>query len=359
MTIHPTEFTTLLVPMNEVGRQIDDLRNLDPAAGFGLPAHITVLYPFGPLDELDGSVISRLRRLFAAQEPFEVEFGSARWFGDDVLWLAPDDPRPFVAMTEAVRAGYPEWQPYGGAFATVVPHLTVGDNTEAAGRFASASQLRTAETAVLRRLPLRDLADRVLLMAGKREPNSWRVLEEFRLGHGPGEMIGGDDLDMRPVSAADLSFLAEMTLLAAFPPSSLPDGARDMPRVVRWTQDWGRSGDVGMVAWRGDKRVGSAWCRIQDEVLVRDEVGDPLPEIAIAVLPEHRSSGVGASLLAALGAEATTRGLPALSLTVNALNPAHRLYERLGFILVRREGDCLTMVSTADPIGTEEAHEWR
>jgi 2'-5' RNA ligase len=190
VTTHPTEFTTLLVPMYEVGRQIDDLRSLDPAAGFGLPAHVTVSYPFGPLDELDSSVISRLRALFAAQQPFAVEFRTTRWFGDDVLWLAPDDPRPFVAMTEAVRAAYPEWQPYGGAFATVVPHLTVGDNTESAGRVASASQLRAAEVAVLARLPLRDSAERVVLMAGKREPNSWRVLEEFRLGRRTDEMIG-------------------------------------------------------------------------------------------------------------------------------------------------------------------------
>jgi 2'-5' RNA ligase len=176
------EFTTLLVPMPEVGRQIDDLRHLDPAAGFGLPAHVTVLYPFGPLDELDATVRARLRGLFAAFRPFEVAFASARWFGDDVLWLGPENSGPFVAMTEAVVAAYPRWRPYGGAFSTIVPHLTVGDGTEAAGRLASAADLRAAEAAVLPRLPLRDTADRVLLMAGKREPNSWRVLEEFRLG---------------------------------------------------------------------------------------------------------------------------------------------------------------------------------
>lgn len=168
--------------MNQVGQQIDDLRHLDPAAGFGLPAHVTVLYPFGPVDLLDTRVISRLRRLFAAHPPFKVEFRRSRWFGDTVLWLGPEDSGPFVAMTEAVVASYPQWQPYGGAFARVIPHLTVGDNTEASGRLASFGELRAAEALVTQRLPLRDSADRVLLMAGRREPNSWRVLEEFRLG---------------------------------------------------------------------------------------------------------------------------------------------------------------------------------
>jgi len=155
------------------------------------------------------------------------------------------------------------------------------------------------------------------------------------------------DLDVRPASDPDLPFLAEMTLLAAFPPGPLPDGAREMPRVVRWTQDWGRPGDAGVVAWRDGNRVGAAWCRVQDAVLIRDEGGSPLAEVAIAVVPHERSRGVGKSLLVALELEAAKAGSSALSLTVNALNPAHHLYERLGFVLVRREGDCLTMAREA------------
>jgi hypothetical protein len=183
--------TALLVPMTTVGKHLEDLRHLDPAAGFGLPAHVTVLYPFGPVDFLDESLRSELRRVFAATAAFEVEFRHCQWFGDEVLWLAPEDPRPFVALTEAVASAYPTWPPYGGAFETVIPHLTVGDITEAAGRLASGAELRAAEAALVPRLPLRDVADRVLLMAGKREPNSWRTIEEFGLG--VGRLVPDDD----------------------------------------------------------------------------------------------------------------------------------------------------------------------
>jgi hypothetical protein len=62
-------------------------------------------------------------------------------------------------------------------------------------------------------------------------------------------------MELRPVSDADLPFLAEMTLLAAFPPGQLPEGASDMLHVTRWTVDWGRQGDVGMVAWSDRQRL--------------------------------------------------------------------------------------------------------
>jgi len=109
--------------------------------------------------------------VFAAEATFEVEFRRSQWFGDDVLFLAPEDPRSFVALTEAVASAYPQWQPYGGTFETVIPHLTV--ITEAS-RLLSSDECRAAEATLAGRLPLRDVADRVLLMAGKLEPNSWR-----------------------------------------------------------------------------------------------------------------------------------------------------------------------------------------
>jgi len=39
---------------------------LDPLAAQGVPAHVTVLYPFLPVTEIDGQVRSRLTALFAA-----------------------------------------------------------------------------------------------------------------------------------------------------------------------------------------------------------------------------------------------------------------------------------------------------
>jgi ribosomal-protein-alanine N-acetyltransferase len=151
-------------------------------------------------------------------------------------------------------------------------------------------------------------------------------------------------MELRPVADPDLPFLAEMTLLAAFPPGPLPVGASTMPRVTRWTVDWGRTGDVGLIAWSDEQRIGAAWCRVHTDAIARDEAGRPLPEIAIAVSPEHRAGGLGTHMLNALDRVAADAGYAALSLTVNAANPALRLYERAGFRVVRREGSQITMV---------------
>lgn len=155
-------------------------------------------------------------------------------------------------------------------------------------------------------------------------------------------------MELRPISIADLTFLGEMTLLAAFPPGPLPDGASEMARVTRWFAEWGRPGDAGVIAWHDGERLGAAWCRIQADVLARDAECSPLPELAIAVPPDHRARGVGACLLDGLARVASDAGFTALSLTVNAQNPACRLYERAGFHVVARDGERLTMVK---PLG--------
>jgi ribosomal protein S18 acetylase RimI-like enzyme len=66
-------------------------------------------------------------------------------------------------------------------------------------------------------------------------------------------------------------------------------------------------------------------------------LGDELRIVDIAILPEHRGSGIGTALLADVLAEADEVGL-AVSLHVEPWNPAKRLYERHGFASVGPRG---------------------
>ena len=59
--------------------------------------------------------------------------------------------------------------------------------------------------------------------------------------------------------------------------------------------------------------------------------------IDIALLPEHRSKGIGSALIDELKTEAQETGRP-LHLTVETFNPAYRLYERLGFRKIEEVG---------------------
>ena len=59
--------------------------------------------------------------------------------------------------------------------------------------------------------------------------------------------------------------------------------------------------------------------------------------VDIALLPEHRGGGIGTSLLEDLLAEADAAG-KSVTIHVERLNPALRLYERLGFALAEDKG---------------------
>ena len=75
--------------------------------------------------------------------------------------------------------------------------------------------------------------------------------------------------------------------------------------------------------------------------------------IDIAFLPEYRSRGFGEALLRDLLDEAAAAGKP-VSIHVEKLNPAMRLYRRLGFVTEEDKGIYDLMRWTAPPSGAYE-----
>ena len=132
---------------------------LDTSAAVGVPAHITVLYPFLPPDLIDVDTRATLTRLFASIPRFRFTLDRTRWFPDPVLWLAPSDPAPFSALTGLVVAAFPSCPPYGGQVTEVIPHLTIGDG-------APRVELEAAEAEVRQHLPIEAEATSVTLMTG-------------------------------------------------------------------------------------------------------------------------------------------------------------------------------------------------
>lgn len=65
--------------------------------------------------------------------------------------------------------------------------------------------------------------------------------------------------------------------------------------------------------------------------------------VDIALLPEHRGSGIGTTLLRRVFAEGDAAG-KTVSIHVEMFNPARRLYERLGFDYAGEHGVYLLMV---------------
>ena len=59
--------------------------------------------------------------------------------------------------------------------------------------------------------------------------------------------------------------------------------------------------------------------------------------VDVALLPEHRGNGLGTALVSAVLAEAAAAGKP-VTIHVERMNPAQRLYQRLGFSLLEDKG---------------------
>jgi len=109
-----------------------------------LPPHVTVLVP------CSGDVTA-IAEVLAAFEAFDVSFPRLERF-PEILWLAPEPPEPFVAMTEAMVDRFPGYRPYGGIHDSVVPHLTVAE-----------VDIETTSALVEPLLPLHACADSVVL----------------------------------------------------------------------------------------------------------------------------------------------------------------------------------------------------
>ena len=148
----------LIVKVPEAEPAVHNLRShLDPVAALGVPAHITVLFPFAPPASLSGAAHSTLRGLFSNITAFDFRLVATRWFDHTVLWLAPDPNAQFLALTHAVADEFPAYPPYDGQFSDVIPHLTVAD-------CGPADAMRAAEQRLQPTLPIKSTARSVSLM---------------------------------------------------------------------------------------------------------------------------------------------------------------------------------------------------
>ncbi|GAA2166527.1 2'-5' RNA ligase superfamily protein [Humibacillus xanthopallidus] len=150
----------------------------DAAARVGVPAHVTVAYPFKPVELLDDTDVSVLVELCGAAPVLEVTFSRTGWFGDEVLFLEPDDAAPVVSLTRRIERAFPDYPVYGGVYDDVRPHLTIGHQV-------GVSVLRSAEREILPHLPLTQTITRVELWQGPplaAATPGWHLVRSFVLG---------------------------------------------------------------------------------------------------------------------------------------------------------------------------------
>lgn len=149
------------------------------------------------------------------------------------------------------------------------------------------------------------------------------------------------------------SFVQEIVFQAIYVHADEPSPTRDILQntdLKKYYQQWGQKGDYGLVAIHhaSEQPVGGAFVRYYS----RHQAGygfvsEDIPELNIALLPDHRGKGLGTQLLERLLARLHEKRCKGVSLSVDTRNPARVLYERFGFRTVRHEGNP-TMLLTLD-----------
>lgn len=117
------------------------------------------------------------------------------------------------------------------------------------------------------------------------------------------------------------------------------------PELRRYHEQWWRQGDFGVRAMSGNEFLGAAFARcFTSEDHGHGFIDEETPELGIAVTPDRRGLGLGRRLMDELADVARSLGFEQISLSVNNPNPAKRLYESLGYRIVKDDGNSSLML---------------
>jgi hypothetical protein len=108
--------TRLVVPVAEVEARVPG-------------AHITLVDPFLPAEDVDEGVLAELRELFGALVPFAYVLGEPASFPSGEMYLPPQPVTVFRRITHNLRRAFPECVGPATSLDTVIPHLSVPDAT--------------------------------------------------------------------------------------------------------------------------------------------------------------------------------------------------------------------------------------
>ena len=130
----------------------------------------------------------------------------------------------------------------------------------------------------------------------------------------------------------------------------IPDGIDPPPKSIItspelqvYVERFGESkDDQGLVAEVDGKIVGAVWVRIMNDY---GHIDDETPSLAISLYKEYRGFGIGTTLMKTILALLKVHGYKRVSLSVQKANYALKLYQKVGFEIVRDNEEEYIMVN--------------
>lgn len=166
--------TLLLVPVFSFPRELWRLCKVYHNDLSIIPPHVTLAFPFLPLESITPEIVETLTQFFNETPSFDFELNQIRWFSNDVVYLEPSKGDTFSGIIETLQRMFPDFHPYDGQFELVIPHLCLSEQGSLSDRRALAR--RAAEF-----LPVSSHATHVWMMSDKNGPDAWSIARIFYL----------------------------------------------------------------------------------------------------------------------------------------------------------------------------------
>ncbi len=129
----------------------------------------------------------------------------------------------------------------------------------------------------------------------------------------------------------------------------IPDGVEPPPKTIIaspelqiYVEHFGKlNDDLGLVAEVDCKIVGAVWVRIMNDY---GHIDDETPSLAISLYKEYRGLGIGTAMMKEILTLLKSYGYNRVSLSVQKANYAAKMYLKIGFEIVRENGEEYIMV---------------
>lgn len=145
---------------------------------------------------------------------------------------------------------------------------------------------------------------------------------------------------IRELKKCEIKLLDTFSYEAIFIPEGVPEPSKDIINhadLQIYISDFGKKDDICYVAEVEGKVVGAVWTRIINDY---GHIDDETPSLSISILKEYRNLGIGTELMKQIILALKDKGYKQVSLSVQKVNNAVRMYKKVGFEIVHEnEGD--------------------
>ena len=149
---------------------------------------------------------------------------------------------------------------------------------------------------------------------------------------------------IRELKKCEIKLLDTFLYEAIFIPEGVSVPSKDIinhPDLQIYISDFGKKDDICYVAEVEGKVVGAVWTRIINDY---GHIDDETPSLSISLLKEYRNLGIGTKLMKQIILALKEKGYKQVSLSVQKVNNAVRMYKKVGFEIVHENEEDYIMV---------------